>query len=65
MRVPLCPAQFSGKPQAAHVRLWPGKETWHFDQAGWWKLWPEVVFDDDRNACGQAVRFFVHEAGSL
>ena len=36
-----------------------------FDQAGWWKLWAEVVFDDDRNACGQAVRFFVHEAGKL
>lgn len=33
------------------------------DQSGWWTLWPEVRFDDDRTACGRAVRFFVYEAG--
>ena len=33
------------------------------DQSGWWTLWPEVCFDDDRTACGRAVRFFVYEAG--
>lgn len=36
-----------------------------FDQAGWWILWPEVLFDDDSKTYGQAVKFFVHEAGSL
>ena len=34
------------------------------DQNGWWTLWPEVRFDDDRTACGRAVRFFVYEAGN-
>lgn len=34
------------------------------DQSGWWSLWPEVRFDDDRTACGRAVRFFVYEAGN-
>lgn len=34
------------------------------NQSGWWTLWPEVRFDDDRTACGQAVRFFVYEAGN-
>lgn len=34
------------------------------DQSGWWTLWPEVRFDDDRTACGRAVRFFVYEAGN-
>ncbi len=33
------------------------------DQSGWWTLWPDVRFDDDRTACGRAVRFFVYEAG--
>lgn len=35
-----------------------------FDAAGWWTLWPEVIFDDDRTACGRAVRFFVYELGT-
>ena len=35
------------------------------DQSGWWTFWPEVVFDDDRTACGRAVRFFVFESGSI
>ena len=35
------------------------------DQSGWWRMWPEVVFDDDRNAAGRAVKFFVYEPGSL
>lgn len=34
------------------------------NQSGWWSLWPEVRFDDDRTACGRAVRFFVYEAGN-
>ena len=34
------------------------------NQSGWWTLWPEVRFDDDRTACGRAVRFFVYEAGN-
>lgn len=34
------------------------------DLSGWWTLWPEVRFDDDRTACGRAVRFFVYEAGN-
>lgn len=34
------------------------------DQSGWWTLWPEVRFDDDRTTCGRAVRFFVYEAGN-
>lgn len=36
-----------------------------FDVSGWWTLWPEVRFDDDRTACGRAVRFFIYEAGSV
>ena len=35
-----------------------------FDQSGWWSIWPEVRFDDDRTTCGRAVQFFVYEAGS-
>ncbi len=35
------------------------------DLKGWWIIWPEVIFDDDRNAAGRAVKVFVHEAGSL
>ncbi len=35
------------------------------DQSGWWTFWPEVRFDDDRTACGRAVRFFVFESGSV
>ena len=34
-----------------------------FDVSGWWWLWPEIVFDDDRTACGRAVRVFVYESG--
>ena len=33
------------------------------DVAGWWTFWPEVIFDDDRTACGQAVKVFVYEEG--
>ncbi len=33
--------------------------------SGWWTLWPEVRFDDDRTACGRATRFFVYETGSI
>lgn len=32
-----------------------------FDLSGWWTLWPEVFFDDDRTARGRSVRFFVYE----
>lgn len=32
-----------------------------FDLSGWWTLWPEVLFDDDRTARGRSVRFFVYE----
>ena len=31
--------------------------------SGWWTFWPEVVFDDDRTACGRAVKVFVYESG--
>ena len=31
--------------------------------AGWWTFWPEVIFDDDRTACGRAVKVFVYEEG--
>ena len=33
------------------------------DVAGWWMFWPEVIFDDDRTACGRAVKVFVYEEG--
>ena len=33
------------------------------DISGWWTFWPEVVFDDDRTACGRAVKVFVYESG--
>ena len=36
-----------------------------FDDSGWWTLWPEVIFDDDRTSCGMATKFFVYEPGSL
>lgn len=36
-----------------------------FDQSGWWSMWPEVRFDDDRTACGRPVRFFAYEKGSV
>ena len=36
-----------------------------FSASGWWTLWPEVRFDDDRTACGRPVRFFVYEPGSI
>ena len=32
---------------------------------GWWLFWPEVVFDDDRTACGRACEIFAHEPGSV
>lgn len=35
------------------------------DASGWWTLWPEIRFDDDRCCFGRATRFFVHEPGSL
>ena len=41
------------------------QEETDFDVSGWWTLWPEVRFDDDRTACGRAVRFFVFESGSI
>ena len=34
-----------------------------FDQSGWWWFWVEVVFDDDRTACSEAVEKFVYEPG--
>ena len=34
-----------------------------FNVSCWWWLWPEIVFDDDRTACGRAVRVFVYEPG--
>ena len=34
-----------------------------FDVSGWWTFWPEIVFDDDRTACGHACRVFVYESG--
>ncbi|MBR5033355.1 MAG: hypothetical protein IKX70_06780 [Treponema sp.] len=33
------------------------------DVGGWWTFWPEVIFDDDRTACGRAVKVFVYESG--
>ena len=33
------------------------------DVSGWWWFWPEIIFDDDRTACGRAVRVFVYEPG--
>ena len=33
------------------------------DVAGWWTFWPEVIFDEDRTACGRAVKVFVYESG--
>ena len=33
------------------------------DVSGWWTFWPEVIFDDDRTACGRAVKVFVYESG--
>ena len=35
------------------------------DKSGWWTFWPEVVFDDDRTACGRAREIFVHEPGAV
>ena len=34
------------------------------DKSGWWTFWPEVIFDDDRTACGRAREIFVHEPGA-
>ena len=36
---------------------------YEIDVAGWWTFWPEVIFDDDRTACGRAVKVFVYEEG--
>lgn len=33
------------------------------DVAGCWTFWPEVIFDDDRTACGRAIKVFVYESG--
>ena len=33
------------------------------DVAGCWTFWPKVIFDDDRTACGRAVKVFVYEEG--
>lgn len=41
------------------------QEETDFDLSGWWTLWPEVRFDDDRTACGRATRFFVYESDSV
>lgn len=41
------------------------QEESDFGVSGWWMLWPEVIFDDDRTACGRPVRFFVYESGSV
>ena len=41
------------------------QEETDFNVSGWWTLWPEVIFDDDRTACGRPVRFFVYEPGSF
>ena len=41
------------------------QEQTDFDVSGWWTIWPEVRFDDDRTACGCATRFFVYEPGSV
>ena len=35
------------------------------DKSGCWTFWPEVVFDDDRTACGRAREIFVHEPGAV
>ncbi len=35
------------------------------DQSGWWYIWPEIIFDDDRTACGRTCKVFVYEAGGL
>lgn len=40
------------------------QEETDFDASGYWVMWPEVRFDDDRTACGRAVRFFVYKAGT-
>ena len=35
------------------------------DKSGFWTFWPEVVFDDDRTACGRVREIFVHEPGAI
>ena len=32
-----------------------------FDLSGWWTIWPEIVFDDDRTARGVSEKVFVYE----
>ena len=41
------------------------QEETDFNVSGFWIMWPEVRFDDDRTACGLPVRFFVYEPGSV
>ena len=41
------------------------QEETDFNVSGFWIMWPEVRFDDDRTACGRATRFFVYESGSV
>ena len=53
--------RYSANPAAAPDGFW-AKD---FDLSGWWTLWPEVRFDDDRTACGRATKFFVYESGSV
>ncbi|MCQ2240446.1 hypothetical protein [Treponema sp.] len=33
------------------------------DMSGYWKLWPRIVFEDDRMALGRSTRVFVYDAG--
>lgn len=33
------------------------------DMSGYWKLWPRIVFEDDRMALGRSARVFVYEVG--
>lgn len=40
------------------------KDENDINQSGWWTIWPEIVFDDDRNCAGRAVKVFVYEAGT-
>ena len=34
------------------------------DQAGWWKFWAFIEFDDGRTAAGEVSKVFVWEEGS-
>ena len=54
-----CPAV--GKDIEAGLIFFDIQEETDFDVSGWWTLWPEVRFDDDRTARGMSVRVFVYE----